>query len=183
MPSVPGIAVPWPRSSHGADGGRCDLFAKYTLTADEALLGEEESGALEQRVAFMAAEGGAEAEQELPFTLLACDAMQARLEAWAEKRARASNLPPPPKGPSRGDAAAKAAERAAERAAEEAVRARERAAEEAVHARARDEVFAAMAEFEKTSTTDLATRLMSLEAAGRTKAVRAFIAAREGRRR
>ena len=74
-------------------------------------------------------------------------------------------------------------ERAAERAAEEAVRARERAAEEAVHARARDEVFAAMAEFEKTSTADLATRLMSLEAAGRTKAVRAFIAAREGRRR
>ena len=109
----------WPRSTHGADGGRCDLFAKYTLTADEALLGEEESGALEQRVAFMAAEGGAEAEQELPFTLLACDAMQARLEAWAEKRARASNLPPPPKGPSRGDAAAKAAERAAERAARE----------------------------------------------------------------
>ena len=74
-------------------------------------------------------------------------------------------------------------ERAAERTAEEAVRARERAAEEAVHARARDEVFAAMAEFEKTSTTDLATRLMSLEAAGRTKAVCAFIAAREGRRR
>ena len=67
----------------------------------------------------MAAEGGAEAEQELPFTLLACGAMQARLEAWAEKRARAANLPPPPKGPSRGDAAAKTAERAAERAARE----------------------------------------------------------------
>ena len=88
----------WPRSSHDADGGRCDLFAKYTLTADEALLGEEEIGALEQRVAFMAAEGGAEAEQELPYALLACDVMQSRLEAWAEKRARAANLPPPPRG-------------------------------------------------------------------------------------
>ena len=112
-------AETWPRSSHGADGGRCDLFAKYTLTADEALLGEEESGALEQRVAFMAAEGGAEAEQELPYALLACDVMQSRLEAWAEKRARAANLPPPPRGPSRKDAAAKTAERAAERAARE----------------------------------------------------------------
>ncbi len=109
----------WPRSSHGADGGRCDLFAKYTLTADEAPLGEEEIGALEQRVAFMAAEGGAEAEQELPYALLACDVMQSRLEAWAEKRARAANLPPPPRGPSRKDAAAKTAERAAERAARE----------------------------------------------------------------
>ena len=109
----------WPRSSHDADGGRCDLFAKYTLTADEALLGEEEIGALEQRVAFMAAEGGAEAEQELPYALLACDVMQSRLEAWAEKRARAANLPPPPRGPSRKDAAAKTAERAAERAARE----------------------------------------------------------------
>ena len=89
----------WPRSTHGADGGRCDLFAKYTLTADEALLGEEEIGALEQRVAFMAAEAGAEAEQELPYALLACDVMQSRLEAWAEKRARAANLPPPPRGP------------------------------------------------------------------------------------
>ena len=56
--------VDWPRSSHESDGGACDLFAKYTLTADEALLGEEESGALEQRVAVMAAEGGAEATQE-----------------------------------------------------------------------------------------------------------------------
>ena len=109
----------WPRSSHDADGGRCDLFAKYTLTADEALLGEEESGALEQRVAFMAAEGGAEAEQELPYALLACDVMQSRLEAWAVKRAGAANLPPPPRGPSRKDAAAKTAERAAERAARE----------------------------------------------------------------
>jgi hypothetical protein len=94
------------------------LFAKYTLTADEALLGEEESGALEQRVAVMAAEGGAEATQELPYALLACDVMQSRLESWAEKRARALNLPPPSRGPSRKDAAAAAAAQAARAAAE-----------------------------------------------------------------
>ena len=74
-------------------------------------------------------------------------------------------------------------ERAAERAAEEATRARERAAEEAIRASAQDEVLAAMADFEKTSTTDLARRLTSLDAAGRTKATRAFIAATEGARR
>jgi hypothetical protein len=94
------------------------LFAKYTLTADEALLGEEESGALEARVAVMAAEGGAEATQELPYALLACDVMQSRLESWAEKRARALNLPPPSRGPSRKDAAAAAAAQAARAAAE-----------------------------------------------------------------
>lgn len=110
--------VDWPRSSHESDGGACDLFAKYTLTADEALLGEEESGALEQRVAVMAAEGGAEATQELPYALLACDVMQSRLESWAEKRARALNLPPPSRGPSRKDAAAAAAAQAARAAAE-----------------------------------------------------------------
>ena len=110
--------VDWPRSSHESDGGACDLFAKYTLTADEALLGEEESGALEQRVAVMAAEGGAEATQELPYALLACDVMQSRLESWAEKRARALNLPPPSRGPSRKDAAAVAAAQAARAAAE-----------------------------------------------------------------
>ena len=110
--------VDWPRSSHESDGGACDLFAKYTLTADEALLGEEESGALEARVAVMAAEGGAEATQELPYALLACDVMQSRLESWAEKRARALNLPPPSRGPSRKDAAAAAAAQAARAAAE-----------------------------------------------------------------
>ena len=110
--------VDWPRSSHESDGGACDLFAKYTLTADEALLGEEESGALEQRVAVMAAKGGAEATQELPYALLACDVMQSRLESWAEKRARALNLPPPSRGPSRKDAAAAAAAQAARAAAE-----------------------------------------------------------------
>ena len=110
--------VDWPRSSHESDGGACDLFAKYTLTADEALLGEEESGALEQRVAVMAAKGGAEATQELPYALLACDVMQSRLESWAEKRARALNLPPPSRGPSRKDAAAAAAAEAARAAAE-----------------------------------------------------------------
>jgi hypothetical protein len=110
--------VDWPRSSHESDGGACDLFAKYTLTADEALLGEEESGALEQRVAVMAAEGGAEATQELPYALLACDVMQSRLESWAEKRARALNLPPPSRGPSRKDAAAAAAAQTARAAAE-----------------------------------------------------------------
>ena len=60
---------------------------------------------------------------------------------------------------------------------------KERAAEEARRARAADVVLAAMAEFEKTSTADLARHLTLLDAAGRAAAVRAFIAATEGARR
>ena len=76
----------------------------------------------------------------------------------------------------RDEAAVAASKAAAERAAE-------RAAEEARRAAAADEVLAAMAELEGTSTADLARRLTSLDAAGRAAAVSEFIAAMEGRRR
>ena len=109
----------WPRSRHVADGGACDVYAKYTLTGDEAALAEEERTALEARVAKMAEEGGADAEAELPYALLACDVLQTRTQAWGERRARRAGLPPPERGPSRRDAAAAAAAAAAERAAAE----------------------------------------------------------------
>ena len=76
----------------------------------------------------------------------------------------------------RDEAAVAASKAAAERAAE-------RAAEEARRAAAADEVLAAMAELEGTSTADLARRLTSLDAVGRAAAVSEFIAAMEGRRR
>jgi len=48
----------------------------------EGVLGEEECCALEARVAALAAEGGADAEAELPYALMACDVLQARMQAW-----------------------------------------------------------------------------------------------------
>ena len=115
---VPPLAE-WPRSRHVSDGGACDVYAKYTLTGDEAALAEEERMALEARVAKMAEEGGVDAEAELPYALLACDVLQTRTQAWGERRARRAGLPPPERGPSRRDAAAAAAAAAAERAAAE----------------------------------------------------------------
>ena len=111
----------WPRSDFAADGGACDAFAKYTLTSEERALGEEEMSVLEAKVHAMAAEGGADAEQELPYVLLACDAMQTRMHAWAERRARKLGVDAPPpgvSGPARRDAMAAAARDVARRAAE-----------------------------------------------------------------
>ena len=113
--------VTWPRSDFAIDGGACDAFAKYTLTSEEQSLGEEEMSTLEAKVHAMAAQGGMDAEQELPYILLACDAMQTRLSNWAEKRARFSGAPVPvPKvaGPARRDAMRKATEDVARKAAE-----------------------------------------------------------------
>jgi hypothetical protein len=114
-------AAAWPRSDFAADGGACDAFAKYTLTSEERALGEEEMSVLEAKVHAMAAEGGADAEQELPYVLLACDAMQTRLAAWAERRAKKRGVEAPPpsvSGPARRDAMAAAARAVARRAAE-----------------------------------------------------------------
>ena len=111
----------WPRSDFAADGGACDAFAKYTLTSEERALGEEEMSVLEAKVHTMAAEGGADAEQELPYVLLACDAMQTRMTAWAERRAKKLGVDAPPpgvSGPARRDAMAAAARDVARRAAE-----------------------------------------------------------------
>ena len=113
--------INWPRSDFALDAGACDAFAKYTLTRDEFSLGDLEMKRLEKRVHFLAREGGADAEQTLPYVLLACDAMQTRVSGWAEKRARFNGAPAPVPlvaGPARRDALAAAARAVVTKAAE-----------------------------------------------------------------
>ena len=107
--SLPGVTTSWPRSTRSIDGGAFDAFAKYTLTSEEHALGEEERVTLEARINRMAEEGGPDAEAELPYALLACDILQSRVQAWAEKRAIHGGYEPPVKGPSASEAAAAAA--------------------------------------------------------------------------